>query len=182
MQSPACSLQCTIPSFQTLRKLLQILKQLPVKKVTGDFELYLNFTLMKSSLIASALLSVHTNKNSNNKTLLKKAMFLNHGRKPEGNISHARTVVSARFLKLICLISTRGKILNNVNVILNRKTAHFRLQSVATKGRPLKLHIVQRKKSPRLPQVLLLGSFSIENGNTNDNAINYDFDWSSEEK
>ena len=72
--------------------------------------------------------------------------------------------------------------LNNVNVILNRKTAHFRWQSVAKKGRPLKLHNVQRKKSPRLPQVLLLGSFSIENGNTNDNAISYDFDWSSEEK
>ena len=151
-------------------------------KATGDFELYLNFTTMKSSYISSVLLSVHTNKNNSNKTLLKKAMFLNHGRKPEGNISHTRTVVSARFLKLICLISTRGKILNNVNVILNRKTAHFRLQSVAKKGRPLKLHNVQRKKSPRLPQVLLLGSFSVENGNTNDNAINYDFDWSSEEK
>jgi len=53
---------------------------------------------------------------------------------------------------------------------------------MAKKGRPLKLHNVQRKKSPRLPQVLLLGSFSIKNGNTNDNAINYDFEWSREEK
>lgn len=112
------------------------LKTTADKKVTGDFELYLNLTLMKSSLIASALWSVHTNQNNNNKTLLKKAMFSNHGRKPEGNISHARTVVSARFLKLICLISTRGKMLNNVNVILNRKTAHFRWQSVPKKRSP----------------------------------------------
>ena len=39
--------------------------------------------------------------------LIKQATLLSHGWKPEGNISQDRTVVSARFLKL--LVSTREK-------------------------------------------------------------------------
>ena len=47
---------------------------------------------------------------------LKHATFLSHGRQPEVNISHARTVVSVKFFKII--VSASEKILNNINVVV----------------------------------------------------------------
>lgn len=72
---------------------------------------------------------------------LRKWRFSDTGRKLEGNISHARTVVPQIF-KLI--VSTRKKILNNVLVWrkLNRNTAHFALLFVAQKRRLLKFPFV----------------------------------------
>ena len=59
--------------------------------------------------------------------------FLSHGRKPEWKISHTRTSVSARFLKLI--VSTKEKIYSTMQMWqredkISRKTVHFLLLSV----------------------------------------------------
>lgn len=47
---------------------------------------------------------------------LKHATLLSHGRQPEVNILHVRTVVSPRYIKLI--VPASEKRLNNINVLV----------------------------------------------------------------
>ena len=72
---------------------------------------------------------------------LKHATFLSHGRQPEVNISHARTVVSLTFSNLSYLLVKRDltTLMWQCDEKLNTKTTHFRLPSVAQKLCMLKL-------------------------------------------